>query len=115
MNISPTKLVVVVFPFVPVIPTNIGLFDNVYANSTSPIIFTLDSFNFSINGKSSGTPGETIVKSISLISSGWLPNIYSTLFNPFNCDNISSNFSLGLISVTTILAPNLSNFFRNFN
>ena len=53
MNISPTKLVVVVFPFVPVIPTNIGLFDNVYANSTSPIIFTLDSFNFSINGKSS--------------------------------------------------------------
>ena len=75
LNISPTKDVVVVFPFVPVIPMKVGLFDNSYANSTSPITFIFLEYSFCINGKSRGTPGDTTAKSIWSTSSGWYPSI----------------------------------------
>ena len=70
LNISPTKDVVVVFPFVPVIPTNVGLSSNLYANSTSPITSILLEYNFFMKGKSRGTPGDTTAKSICDTSSG---------------------------------------------
>ena len=107
-KISPTKLVVVVFPFVPVIPIKIGLFDSLKANSTSPIIYLPEFFNFNMNGRSSGTPGDTTTISISSTSSGWCPNMYFMSFIDFNSSSIFLNLFSSFISFTIILAPNLS-------
>ena len=75
--ISPTNVVVVVLPFVPVMAV-IGQCVSVYANSTSLMTETPACSAFCIKSKSQGTPGLNTIKScFCAISSGFFP-VYST-------------------------------------
>ncbi len=83
--ISPSNAVVVVFPLVPVIAST-SPFPITYANSISPQIGVFIERNFSIIGKSVGTPGLSTSKSNSWnLSSSNDPRIISTVLSS-NCD-----------------------------
>ena len=72
LNISPTSVVVVVFPFVPVIPTKMP-FARRYASSSSPTISHPCSIALMTKVLSGSTPGLSTIMSYWLKSSGIVP------------------------------------------
>ena len=96
--ISPRSVVVVVFPFVPVIAST-SPFPNAYASSTSPITATFLSRIAFTTGRSVGTPGlNTAISNVSISFSGNSPRIISAFTPSPSCSFIATLSNLSFPS-----------------
>ena len=106
--IAPKRLVVVVFPFVPVIAST-SPFPFSYASSTSPQILTPCSLILFTTGKSVGTPGlSTARSSVSITSSFSSPIIICALLFGASLPRTSSSFIFSFPSYRIGNAPTFS-------